>query len=88
MLVSLFSFGVTNKHPPSPSPTHYPPKKMNYLLSHDFAHYLLITNPSQTTHNTHTHTLDMFKVLSLLMKSYTKLLIIKNIMNNSKTSSN
>jgi len=54
MLVSLFSFGVTNKHPPSPSPTHYPPKKMNYLLSHDFAHYLLINNPSQTTHNTHT----------------------------------
>lgn len=87
MLVSLFSFGVTNKHPP----THYPPQKMNYLLSHDFAHYLLINNPSQTTHNTHTHvthTLDMFKVLSLLMKSYTKLLIIKNIMNNSKTSSN
>jgi len=29
---------------------------MNYLLSHDFAHYLLITNPSQTTHNTHTYT--------------------------------
>ena len=43
-----------NKQASTLPPTHYPPKKMNYLLSHDFAHYLLINNPSQTTHNTHT----------------------------------